>query len=76
MLGRIANALAVAILDLLPDGKNGSHASGPHDDPLTTSLVRNFSQLSPEEMSVVLAHVREMVGEGKAESFQPVWAAN
>ncbi len=61
MLHRIADALGVPILDLLPGNGNGS--SDASDDPFWKTLAGYFRQLQPEEMAIVVSHVREAVSE-------------
>jgi transcriptional regulator with XRE-family HTH domain len=60
MLHRIADALSVAILDLLPQTKNGIGGSSIADDNYWVSFVGYFSQLRSSDMACVVAHVREM----------------
>ena len=69
MLQRIADALAVGILDLLPQNKNGIHPAESEPDPFWASLVSHFSQLRPDEMSLVVSHVRNMVNGSPTQSF-------
>ena len=71
MLHRIADALAVEILDLLPENrKNGCSNGNNHDemeqDPFWISFVGHFSRLGSEEMSRVLDRARSMVTEHEA----------
>ncbi len=75
MLRRIAEALEVAILDLLPRNGNGNGHCISAEDPFWTSLSSYFSQLRPREMSLVLDRVRVMVGEKSHHSFTPVMMA-
>ena len=65
MLHRIANALGVPILDLLPGNGNGNGngSSNGSDDPFWKTLAGYFRQLQPEEMAIVVSHVREAVSE-------------
>ena len=71
MLHRIADALQVEILDLLPPGKNGSvnggSIAGP--DAFWNSLAGYFVQLPAEEMVAVLHRVRSMAGAHSPHSF-------
>lgn len=76
MLRRIADALAVTILDLLPPSKNGSPGADSEQEAFWSSLVPYFSQLQPHEMSLVVGQVRAMVEEGKTESFAPALVAS
>ncbi len=63
MLHRIAGALGVSILNLLPGNGNGNGSSDATDDPFWKTLAGYFRQLQPEEMAIVLSHVREAVSE-------------
>jgi transcriptional regulator with XRE-family HTH domain len=63
MLRRIADALSVAILDLLPQNKVGSSAPEFADDTYWASFVSYFSQLCPADMAYVVSHVRTMAEE-------------
>jgi transcriptional regulator with XRE-family HTH domain len=73
MLRRIADALEVAILDLLPRNRNGNGHSFSEDDPFWISFAGYFSKLRPQEMSTVLEHVRKMLAGDKGNhSFLPV----
>ena len=69
MLQRIADALSVAILDLLPQTKVGSStaelAPGFVEDSYWASLVSYFSQLSPADMAYVVSQVRDMAEEDR-----------
>lgn len=71
MLRRIADALEVAILVLLP--RNGNSFS--EEDPFWTSLTEYFSQLRPQQMSLVLNQVRSMIGENANHSIMPIMMA-
>ncbi len=73
MLRRIAEALQVEILDLLPKKRQiaiPGVALG-EDDSLWTPLAGYFSQLHPHEMSLVLDHVRSMIGDSSSPQFLP-----
>ncbi len=72
MLRRIAEALQVEILDLLPANKVGSVHGGScaEQDPFWTCLSGYFMQLQPEEMSQVLEHIRGMLGGIDTHSFR------
>ncbi len=63
MLHRIADALGVSILALLPGNGNGSGSSDATDDPFWKTLAGYFRQLQPEQMAIVVSHVREAVSE-------------
>lgn len=69
MLQRIADALAVEILDLLPQNKNGVPHSDGEQDPFWACFVSHFSQLRTEEMSLVVSRVRSLVNGSKDQSF-------
>jgi transcriptional regulator with XRE-family HTH domain len=75
MLRRISEALEVGILDLLPSNRNGNGQSFGEEDPYWTSLTGYFTQLRPLEMSMVLDHVRTMIGENSSHSFVPAMMA-
>ena len=75
MLQRIADALDVAILDLLPRRVNGNGDFSSSGDPFWTSLSSYFSQLRPREMLLVLDRVRDMVAESSIHSFSPAMLA-
>lgn len=61
MLNRISDALGVAILDLLPTGKNMLGAAAFEDDDYWTSFISHFGQLRPGDMSMVVAKARDMI---------------
>jgi transcriptional regulator with XRE-family HTH domain len=82
MLRRIADALQVEILDLLPRHKlGGTPVSGPAmsatEEMFWNTLSGYFVQLTPQHMTMVLDHVRGIVGEGLPSSVvaDPVMAA-
>src|SRR5262249_7437600 len=75
MLQRIADALDVAVRDPLPRNGNGQGLSFSEDDPYWTALAAGFSQLRPQDMSVVLDHVRGMIGAAAGHSFAPMATA-
>lgn len=75
MLLRIADALAVAILDLLPQNRNGTGAPDLADENYWASFVSYFSQLRPGDMAFVVSHVRGMVEEDRAPAMMPAYAA-
>jgi transcriptional regulator with XRE-family HTH domain len=79
MLRRIADALEVGILDLLPQSKNGP-ASGvasslpavglsSAEETYWTTLSGSFLQLRPDEKLTVLDHVRRLAGENSSHDF-------
>jgi transcriptional regulator with XRE-family HTH domain len=68
MLRRIADALHVGILDLLPRHKLGetpgsAPAMSPTEEMFWNTLSGYFVQLDPQQMTLVLDHVRGIVGE-------------
>ena len=68
MLRRIADALAVEILDLLPQSNNGNHPGDPVQEALWEPFAKLFLQLgSQEEMSRVVSFARSLVAEGRRE---------
>lgn len=75
MLRRIADALAVAILDLLPQNNNGSGAPDLADENYWASFVSYFSQLRPNDMAYVISQVRAMLEEDYRPTLMPVYAA-
>ena len=75
MLHRIADALAVAILDLLPQNKNCISAPELGDDTYWASFVSHFSQLRPGDMAYVVSHAREMLDEDRTPALMPAYAA-
>jgi transcriptional regulator with XRE-family HTH domain len=76
MLGRIATALDVAILELLPHGKNGNGHSAIEAGAFWEDLVQNFSLLSPEEMSRVMFFARSMADQNEQGALVPELAAS
>ena len=76
MLRRIADALEVAILDLLPRSRQSDGASWPEEDPFWKSFTRHFSRLQPHQMSAVVEHVRRIVEpENSGQDIQPAMMA-
>ena len=75
MLCRIADALAVAILDLLPQSKNASAAPELADATYWATFVSYFSQLRPGDMAYVVSHVREMLEDDRTPALMPAYAA-
>ena len=67
MLRRIADALAVEILDMLPQSKNGNHHGDPELEALWEPFARHFLLLGPQEMSRVVSFARNLVDEGRTE---------
>ena len=61
MLRRIADALDVGLLDLLPQNMNGYGRTASEENLFWNDFVEHFSQLRPEQMSQVAAHVRALV---------------
>lgn len=73
MLNRISDALGVAILDLLPTGKNPLGAVQFEDEAYWTSFTSMFEQLRPGDMSMVVAKARDMIeGIGTAADYYPL----
>ena len=75
MLLRIADALAVAILDLLPQTRSGIAGPDMADENYWASFVSYFSQLRPGDMAYVVTHVREMTETDKVPAMMPAYAA-
>lgn len=79
MLQRIADALAVTILDLLPTGKNTLGAPELEDEGYWTTFTSLFAQLRSGDMALVVAQARDMsdvAGDrAMASSFIPALAA-
>jgi len=82
MLSRIAGALDVAILELLPANRNGNgngngngHLSA-EDISFWSELVENFSRLSPEEMSRALFFARSLAEQSASRGFVPELVAS
>lgn len=75
MLGRIASALEVAILALLPQGKNG-HGQLPEESAFWNELAENLSLLGPEEMSRVMFLARTMAEQSASHAFVPELVAS
>ena len=75
MLFRIADALAVAILDLLPQSKNSSAAPELADATYWTTFVSYFTQLRPGDMAFVVSHAREMLEDDRTPALMPAYAA-
>ena len=76
MLHRIADALSVAILDLLPQNRNVGAAPEFADDTWWASFVSSFSQLCPADMAYVVSHVRNLVEEqDRTPALMPAYAA-
>lgn len=69
MLRRIAEALQVEILDLLPHGSIGNGSPSPVEDAYWVAVGGAFAQLQPEQMEAVLEHVRAMVTQPIAQRF-------
>ena len=75
MLGRIASALEVAILELLPQNKNG-HGHPAEEPAFWNELVENFSLLGPEEVSRVMFLARTMAEQPVSHDFVPELVAS
>jgi transcriptional regulator with XRE-family HTH domain len=82
MLSRIAGALDVAILELLPANRNGNgngngngHLSA-EDVSFWTELVENFSRLSPEELSRAMFFARSLAEQSASRDFVPELVAS
>ena len=75
MLHRIANALEVAIFELLPQPKNGNGPAA-EETSFWHDLAESFSQLRPEEMSRVLFFVRNLVDQSDRQALVPELAAS
>ena len=79
MLGRIATALDVAILELLPPNRNGNgHPDAPavEEGPFWEELMANFSLLSPEEMSRAVFFARSLADQSEQHVLVPELAAS
>ena len=74
MLLRIADALSVTILDLLPQNKNGIGALETADDPYWTTFVSYFSQLRTADMAYIVSHARHLAEQDKTYAPMPVLA--
>ncbi|MBI3895348.1 MAG: helix-turn-helix transcriptional regulator [Acidobacteria bacterium] len=70
MLHRIADALSVAMLNLLPHNQNGNNHLDAREDSYWTELVHHFSCLRAEQIQLVLAHARSLAGEEKSRSLE------
>ena len=77
MLSRIASALDVAILKLLPPNRdgNGNGHSGAENTSFWNALVEDFSQLTPEEMSRVMFVARTLADQTASRELVPELAA-
>ncbi|MBI4459636.1 MAG: helix-turn-helix transcriptional regulator [Acidobacteria bacterium] len=76
MLNRIADALSVGMLDLLPRDGNGNGHLGGAEDSYWAELVRGISCLRSEQLVLVLAHARQLAEEGKAHPQEAQLAAH
>jgi hypothetical protein len=76
MLGRIATALDVAILELLPPNRNGNGHVDAADGPYWEELLQNFSLLSPEEMSRALFFARSLADQNEQRGLIPELVAS
>jgi transcriptional regulator with XRE-family HTH domain len=69
MLHRIADALLVAIQELLPDGRYGIGAPDLDDHNYWSSFVGYFTKLRPSDMAMVLEQARSMAAEDHTPTF-------
>lgn len=76
MLGRIATALDVAILELLPPNRNGNGHLDAADGPYWEDLMQNFSLLSPEEMSRAVFFARSLADQSEQHDLVPELVAS
>ncbi len=76
MLGRIATALDVAILELLPPNRNGNGYPDAAEGSYWEELVQNFSLLSAEEMSRALFFARTLADQNQQSDLVPELAAS
>lgn len=76
MLGRIATALDVAILELLPPNRKANGQPDAADGPYWEELLQNFSLLSPEEMSRALFFARSLADQSEHRDLVPELAAS
>jgi transcriptional regulator with XRE-family HTH domain len=80
MLGRIAGALDVSILALLPANRNGNGNGNGHfsaeEASFWSELVEHFSRLSPEEMSRAMFFARSLAEPSASPELVPVLAAS
>lgn len=76
MLGRIATALEVTILELLPHPKNGNGHMNAEDGPYWEELVQNFSLLSSEEMSRAVFFARTLAEQSESRELMPELAVS
>ena len=74
MLHRIADALSVAILDLLPQAKGGVAAPEMEDVHYWATFVSYFSQLQPADMSYIVSHARGLAEHDKTYAPMPALA--
>jgi len=70
MLHRIADALSVAMLDLLPHNQNGNGHLDGVEDSYWAELAHHLSHLRSEQILLVLAHARSLVGEDKSQGLE------
>ena len=75
MLHRIADALAVEILELLPQAKSSAVAPIMEGDHYWATFVSHFSQLRPSDMAFVVSRARERASEEKEFALEPAMAA-
>ncbi len=58
---RLAEALSVGMLDLIPNPSDDAEDTGLPNDPYWNSLVRNFRPLQNDQKAAVLSRVRAML---------------
>ena len=63
MLHRIADALKVEMLDMLPHSPGSGHAIDSIDDGYWSELTQHFTVLRADQMNQVLVSIRQMTGE-------------
>ena len=76
MLGRIATALDVAILELLPPNRNGNGHADAADGPYWEELLQNFSLLSSEERSRAVFFARSLADQNEQRGLIPELVAS
>ncbi|OFV98990.1 MAG: hypothetical protein A3F68_13425 [Acidobacteria bacterium RIFCSPLOWO2_12_FULL_54_10] len=70
MLHRIADALKVEMLDMLPHSQGSGHAMEGIDDGYWSELTQHFSVLRADQMNRVLSSVRQMAGESVSPGYE------
>lgn len=78
MLSRIASALDVAILELLPANRNGNGNGHPGAEETLywNELAEHFSRLSPEEMSRAMFFAHALADQSASRELVPELAAS